>query len=77
MVICGRNEKHVNHLNIENDVKLVYGTQDITVSNDNIIKLSQIKNWDIYAVDGADHFYRRDEDVKNVADLFLKIINEK
>ena len=66
-----------NHLNIENDVKLVYGTQDITVSNDNIIKLSQIKNWDIYAVDGADHFYRRDEDVKNVADLFLKIINEK
>ena len=65
-----------NHLNIQNDVKLVYGTKDITVSNDNIIKLSKIKNWDIFAVDGADHFYRRDEDVKNVADLFLRLLNE-
>lgn len=63
------------HLNIKNDVKLVYGTKDITVSNDNIIKLSKIKNWEIFAVDGADHFFRRDEDVKNVADLFLKFLH--
>ena len=63
-----------NHLNIENDIKLVYGTKDITVSNENIVKLSKLKNWQLFAVDGADHFYRRDEDVKIVADLFIKII---
>ena len=64
-----------NYLNIMNDVKLIYGTNDVTVSNENIKKLAKIKNWELFAVDGADHFYRRDEDVKTVLNLFLKIIN--
>ena len=64
-----------NHLDIENDVKLIYGTKDVTVSNENIKKMANLKNWELFSVDGADHFYRRDEDVKTILNLFLKIIN--
>lgn len=61
---------------IGQDVKLIYGTKDVTVSNENIIRLAKVKNWQAYAVEGADHFYRREQDVKAVANLFLKIIGE-
>lgn len=65
------------NLNVDCDVKLIYGTKDVTVSNENIKKLAKIKNWQAFAVEGADHFYRRDEDVKAVSDLFLKIFSEE
>ena len=65
-----------NHLNINQDVKLMYATKDITISNKNIKKLAKIKGWDVFPLKCADHFCRRDEDIENIANLFLKIIND-
>lgn len=60
-----------NHLNIKEDVKLVYGTDDISVSNENIFKLAKMKKWDLYRLDGADHFCRREEDIEKIIKIFL------
>lgn len=63
--------------NISKDVKLIYCSKDVTVSNENIFKLARIKNWELFELEGADHFCRRPEDVENAAKLFIDIINNK
>ncbi len=63
-----------NHLNIKEDVKLIYGTEDISVNNENIFRLAKIKNWDLYKLDGADHFCRRSEDIERIKTLFIDIL---
>ena len=65
-----------NHLDIKEDVKLIYGSKDISVNNKNIFKLAKIKNWDLYRLDDADHFCRRPQDVQNIAKLFIDILNK-
>ena len=63
-----------NHLNIKEDVKLIYCSEDISVNNDNIIKLAKMKNWELFRLEGADHFCRRGQDINNIAKLFLNIL---
>lgn len=65
-----------NHLDIKENVKLIYGSEDISVNNENILKLAKIKNWDLYRLDDADHFCRRPEDVQNIVKLFIDILNK-
>ena len=63
-----------NHLNIKEDVKLIYCSEDISVSNDNIFKLAKIKNWKLFEVKGVDHFCRREQDIERITNLFLDIL---
>lgn len=63
-----------NHLNIKEDVKLIYCSEDISVNNDNIIKLAKMKNWELFRLEGADNFCRRGQDINNIAKLFLNIL---
>lgn len=63
-----------NHLNIKEDVKLIYCSEDISVSNDNIFKLAKMKNWELFEVQGADHFCRREQDIERITNLFLDIL---
>ena len=65
-----------NHLDIKEDVKLIYGSKDISVNNENIFKLAKIKNWDLYRLDDADHFCRRPQDVQNIVKLFIDIFKK-
>ena len=63
-----------NHLNIKEDVKLIYCSEDISVNNNNIFKLAKIKNWQLFEVQGADHFCRREQDIERITNLFLDIL---
>ena len=63
-----------NHLNIKEDVKLIYCSKDISVNNDNIFKLAKMKNWELFRLDGADHFCRREQDIERITKLFLDIL---
>ena len=66
-----------NHLNIKEDVKLIYCSKDISVNNDNIFKLAKMKTWPLFRLDGADHFCRREQDVEKITQLFLDIVGSK
>lgn len=64
-----------NHLdNIKEDAKIIYASEDISVDNENILKLAKIKNWSLYRVDGADHFFKRPQDIKRIKTLFVDIL---
>ena len=63
-----------NHLNIKEDVKLIYCSEDISVNNNNIFKLAKLKNWQLFEIKGADHFCRREQDIKRITSLFLDIL---
>lgn len=63
-----------NHLNIKEDVKLIYCSEGKSVNNDNIFKLSKLKNWQLFEVQGADHFCRRKQDIERITQLFLDIL---
>lgn len=65
------------HLNIKEDVTLLYGTRDVTISNDRIKELAKIKGWKLIPLDGADHFCHRKEDVEDILQIFLKIVSDK
>lgn len=62
-----------NNLDIQQDVKIIYGSEDISVSNENILKLAKMKNWDLFRLEGADHFCRRQEDVDRIAEIFINL----
>ena len=64
-----------NNLEIKQDVKIIYGSKDITVSNENILKMAKMKNWDLFRLEEADHFCRRSKDVEQIANLFIDILN--
>lgn len=64
-----------NHLDIDDDVKIIYGSEDTTVSNKNIIKLAEMKNWEAFCIDGADHFFRRPSDVKATGDFIIDLFS--
>lgn len=66
-----------NHVDLNQDIRLLYGTNDVTVSNKYIFDLSKLKSWHLYEIIGADHFCRRVEDISNIAKIFIDIINEK
>ncbi len=63
-----------NNLNIEQDVVILYGSKDKTVSNQNIFKLAKMKNWELFEIEGADHFCRREKDIERIANLFINIL---
>ena len=63
-----------NHLNVKEDVKLIYCSEDVSVSNDNIFKLAKLKNWQLFSLEGADHFCRRPQDIARITRLFLDIL---
>ena len=63
-----------NHLNIKEDVNLIYCSEDISVNNYNIINLAKMKNWELFRLEGTDHFCRREQDINNIAKLFLNIL---
>ena len=63
-----------NHLNIKEDVKLIYCNEDISVNNNNIFKLAKLKNWQLFEVKGADHFCRRPQDIERITKIFLDIL---
>ncbi|HIT17858.1 MAG TPA: alpha/beta fold hydrolase [Candidatus Caccosoma faecigallinarum] len=63
-----------NHLNIKEDVKLIYCSEDISINNNNIFKLAKLKNWQLFEIKGADHFCRREQDIKRITSLFLDIL---
>ena len=63
-----------NHLNIKEDVKLIYCSEDISVNNNNIFKLAKLKNWQLFEVKGADHFCRRPQDIERITKIFLDIL---
>lgn len=64
-----------NNLDIKQDIKILYGTKDTTVSNKNIFKLAKMKNWQLFEIEGADHFCRRLEDIKKIANIFIDVLN--
>lgn len=58
---------------IKCDVKIIYGTEDRIVNNQNIFKMAEEMGWDLYAIDGADHFFARPCDIEAVAKIILDL----
>ena len=54
-------------------VKLIYGSDDVTVSNKNILRLSKIKNWQAFEIKNADHFLRQQKNIDDLANVIIGI----
>jgi len=60
---------------IKQEINIIYGTEDMVVSNDDIIEFATRQGSTLHAIEGADHRFKRDGDLAEILDVVMQVLD--